>query len=334
MLHAARVVAGWGRPVARLGAAHVGARMCAPLCYTRMLWTLGAVRAPSAPGGHAAAAADAPPAPAVVLRPYQAECVETCLAALCRGVSRIGVSSPTGSGKTTMFTELLHRMPSPPGCSGQVLILVNAVALAEQAAATVRRILPHLSLELEQGTKHKASGVADVTVATVQSICRPNRLEKYDPARFKCVIVDEAHHSTSASYRSVLAHFNNGVRVGDAEADTPHAVPIIGFSATFSRHDGMALGTVYEEIVYHKDFLAMMDEKWCVVPLTQAVSAAVYGRARRIRPVQRLAHGLGLQRCVARQGDQRAVNQRADCALVAAACVRRTAVDAGVCSEH
>lgn len=284
MQHAARALVVGGCRGARLGVAHIGAYVRPLRPCIRTLWSTSYVGARRTAGLADTAAAAPPPAPAssVVLRPYQAECVETCLAALRRGVSRIGVSSPTGSGKTTMFTELLHRMPPPPNCAGQVLILVNAVALAEQAAATVRRILPHLSLEIEQGTKHKASGFADVTVATVQSICRPNRLEKYDPARFKCVIVDEAHHSTSAFYRAVLAHFHGGVALPDAETKKPHAVPIIGFSATFSRHDGMALGTVYEEIVYHKDFLAMMDEKWYVASLTQAVPAAFYGRARRV----------------------------------------------------
>lgn len=200
---------------------------------------------------------------AFTLRPYQEECVTTCLEALAQGATRIGVSSPTGSGKTTMFTELLARMPAAKGGGTQTLILVNAVALVDQAYTTVRRLLPHLHVERDQGTKHKASGVADVTVATVQSLRSPLRLDKYDPWRFKCVIVDEAHHSTSDTYRKVLFHFHTDVHCPDAaEADVPVHVPIIGFSATFSRHDGLALGTVYDQIVFHKDFLTMIQEKW------------------------------------------------------------------------
>lgn len=37
------------------------------------------------------------------LRPYQKECIAECLYALQQGYSRIGVSSPTGSGKTTIL---------------------------------------------------------------------------------------------------------------------------------------------------------------------------------------------------------------------------------------
>ena len=212
--------------------------------------------------GHAPDAAALPSAkPGFTLRPYQIECVETCLQAIDNGAKRIGVSSPTGSGKTTMFTELLARIPSEKGRS-QALILVNAVALAEQASETVERMLPQLRVEIEQGAKYRASGTADVTVATVQSLKNASRLEKYDPWKFKCVIVDEAHHSTSATYRAVLSHFNSDIPCDEPEIDVPVHVPIIGFSATFSRHDGLALGTVYDQIVFHKDFLAMIEEQW------------------------------------------------------------------------
>ncbi len=37
------------------------------------------------------------------LRPYQIEVIDACMSALDRGVRRMGVSSPTGSGKTVML---------------------------------------------------------------------------------------------------------------------------------------------------------------------------------------------------------------------------------------
>lgn len=46
-------------------------------------------------------------------------------------------------------------------------------------------------------------------------------------------------------------------------------LPIFGFSATFSRHDGLALGSVFERIVYHRGFLDMIKEQWlCNVRFT------------------------------------------------------------------
>lgn len=98
-----------------------------------------------------------------VLRPYQQACLDACHAALRAGITRIGVSLPTGAGKTTIFTTLLSQIPSPPpsrACGS--LIIVNSVELARQAAAHTERIHPHWKVELEQGNNHQASGQADV----------------------------------------------------------------------------------------------------------------------------------------------------------------------------
>ena len=207
----------------------------------------------------------------IALRPYQEDCVRSCLEALARGCTRIGVSSPTGSGKTNMFTSLLSRIQPMNERATQSLILVNAIGLAQQAADRARDMFPHLAVEIEQGARHVASGKADITVATVQTLRQPSRLCKFDPSRFKCIIVDEAHHSTSASYLSVLAHFHKEIQPPSSpKVQRHHRVPIIGFSATFTRHDGVALGHVYEEIVFHKDFLEMIDDQWYVIHATYA----------------------------------------------------------------
>lgn len=65
--------------------------------------------------------------PVVTLRPYQQECVDACLDALSSGKHRIGVSLPTsvgwssslaklicgsGSGKTTIFADLIPKIPT------------------------------------------------------------------------------------------------------------------------------------------------------------------------------------------------------------------------------
>jgi len=59
----------------------------------------------------------------------------------------------------------------------------------------------------------------------------------------------------------VLSHFDEHLN-DDNTTRPPSKVPIIGFSATFSRHDGLALGSVFDRIVYHRDFLEMIKEGW------------------------------------------------------------------------
>lgn len=99
-----------------------------------------------------------------MLRPYQEECVQSCLAALQKkGVTRIGVSAPTGSGKTTMFCNLISRLPNV-GDKFRALILVGNIELARQAAEQMRRHSPELSVEIEQGASNVSSGEADVYV--------------------------------------------------------------------------------------------------------------------------------------------------------------------------
>lgn len=108
--------------------------------------------------------------PDVTLRPYQEQCLHACTEALESGATRIGVSLPTGSGKTTVFISLLSRISAPPSNprASRSLIVVNSIELARQSAEQVNRLFPHWTVEIEQGTKHKASGSADVFVSLPQ----------------------------------------------------------------------------------------------------------------------------------------------------------------------
>ena len=104
------------------------------------------------------------------------------------------------------------------------------------------------------GSMH-ATGTADITIASVQSINSKDRLDKYDPANFKMVLVDEAHHIVAPGYLRVLKHFGL-----DQKQD--HTPALVGVSATFSRFDGVKLGAAIDEIVYHKDYVDMISDKW------------------------------------------------------------------------
>lgn len=107
----------------------------------------------------------------VVLRPYQNECIQSCLDALASGSTRVGVSLPTGSGKTTVFLSLLSHI-SPPHSNPNAtrsLVIVNSIELARQSAEQAARLFPHWSVEIEQGAKHNATGLADLCVSVTPS---------------------------------------------------------------------------------------------------------------------------------------------------------------------
>lgn len=192
---------------------------------------------------------DVVPTPKIALRDYQEECIETVLKHLALGHKRLGVSLATGSGKTVIFSHLISRVPEPSPEATQTLILVHRRELVEQAARHCSLAYPHLRIEIEMGARH-ATGTADITVASIQSIMSGTRLVKFDPDHFKLLLVDEAHHIVASRYLDVLKHFSldeESVKSGRAGKTA-----LVGVSATFSRHDGLRLGAAIDHIVYHK----------------------------------------------------------------------------------
>ncbi|ODA76316.1 hypothetical protein RJ55_08161 [Drechmeria coniospora] len=188
------------------------------------------------------------------LRDYQQECIKSVLSSLKRGHKRIGISLATGSGKTVIFTQLIDRIHAHPNGGDRTLILAHRRELVEQAARHCQLAYPDKTIEIEMGSLH-ASGTSDITLASVQSLVSKDRLAKFDPSTFKLVLVDEAHHIVAPGYLKTLKHFG----LDRKQKDSPS---LIGVSATFSRFDGVKLGAAIDEIVYHRDYIDMIADKW------------------------------------------------------------------------
>ena len=123
-----------------------------------------------------------------------------------------------------------------------------------------------------------ASGTGDIIIASVRSLTSGDRMAKFDPSRFKLVLVDEAHHIVAPSYRTALGYFG----LNEKSPDSPI---LVGVSATFSRFDGLKLGAAIDQIVYHKDYTDMINDNWLAVEQNTwhlggfrvGVYASVYG---------------------------------------------------------
>jgi len=153
-----------------------------------------------------------------------------------------------------IFTQLIDRvLPHSPGAT-QTLILAHRQELVEQAARHCSNAYPTKSVEIEMGHAY-ASGYADITIASMRSIISGDRIEKFDPNKFKLVLVDEAHHIVAPGYLKVLDYF--GLKTANSSSPA-----LVGVSATMSRLDGLKLGVALDQIVYHKDYIDMIGEKW------------------------------------------------------------------------
>ncbi|TKA77811.1 hypothetical protein B0A55_04601 [Friedmanniomyces simplex] len=200
-------------------------------------------------------------------KPYQEEIVQAVLDYLAKGEKRLGISLATGGGKTVIFSHLIDRIPAPTAKATQTLIIAHKQELVDQAVDHCRRLYPDSTIEIEMANNH-ASGLADITVASVRSLNSKDRLQKFDATNFKLLIVDEVHHVVAPSYLNVLRHFNLVDSV-----EKPHTA-LIGFSATLSRSDGLSLGKALDHIVYHKDYLEMIEEDWLSNVLFTTVESA------------------------------------------------------------
>jgi ATP-dependent helicase IRC3 len=128
------------------------------------------------------------------LRPYQIECVNESLKCLRLGVVKQLASLPVGAGKTVILAHLLNRVPPPTVRAQKSLVLAHREELIDQAYRQITRYsTPYTRIAIDQGDRHADVANSDVIVASVQSLFaqKLRRLAKYDPAEFKCVIVDE-----------------------------------------------------------------------------------------------------------------------------------------------
>lgn len=170
------------------------------------------------------------PAARPTLRPYQAKVIADVASEQAAGRRRILIVSPTGSGKTVIAGGLIEDA-AMQGMS--VLFLAHRRELIGQASAKLYAIgVDHGIVQAGFPTRPGAAvQVASISTLHARAI-RSNRME-LPPADL--VIVDEAHHATASSYRTLLDAY-------------PGAV-IIGLTATPSRSDGRGLGAVFECIV-------------------------------------------------------------------------------------
>lgn len=185
-------------------------------------------------------------------RDYQIEAHDAARKAWANGTQRPAVVLPTGAGKTIPIATLAAEELAE-GYSSRVLILAHRDELIRQAVDKVRSVAPELRVGVVKGTEDQCG--APVIVGSVQTLMHERRRARV--RNVGLVIVDECHHATSPSYRTVLGHYGC-FDDGGARA--------CGFTATMSRGDGVGLGEVWQDVVYQRDIRYMITRRFLVPP--------------------------------------------------------------------
>lgn len=192
----------------------------------------------------------------LALRPYQEEGIEAVRAGWGRGIRRLAMVLPTGAGKTVVFAHIVKAMHDLGVVS---LVLAHRDELIEQAVAKLRATAPGLRVGVVKAARRELTDV-DAIVASVQSLARPARRAELIEAmpEPRLVIVDEAHHAVADSYMAILTE------LGCWEDDPVRGCYALGVTATLGRSDRVALGQVWQEVVYRRDIIDMIKQGYLV----------------------------------------------------------------------
>jgi superfamily II DNA or RNA helicase len=186
------------------------------------------------------------------LRPYQRQGLESIQSGYADGVTRQLVAMPTGSGKTVLFASL----PSLTGVpSGQIMVLAHREELLDQAADKIRKWNPTLTVSIEQAARFADSN-ADIIVASVATLGRKvsKRRERFDWDKITTLVIDEAHHATASTYKTLLTE--------GGFLDEKSTKLLLGVTATPNRADGTPLAEVFEEIVFSYPLRQCIEDGW------------------------------------------------------------------------
>ena len=168
------------------------------------------------------------------------------------------VVMPTGCGKTIVFGHAARDWNQ-----GRVMILAHREELIFQAAQKVGAVckeqcgIEMADLQVIERTTSKTR----VVVSSVQTLNSTRngkrRMEKFDPMEFGLLVIDEAHHSTAATYRRVVDWFGRNPDL-----------KLLGVTATPDRADEEALGQIYDSVAFEYGIADAVGDGW-LVPIEQ-----------------------------------------------------------------
>lgn len=172
----------------------------------------------------------------MILRPYQQSLFDEIHSAFRRDCRNPLVVSPTGSGKTVLFSYIANRIQQ---AGNRVIILVHRKELVTQTSRTFTAFgIPHGIIQTGVTPSHHNRA----QIAMVQTLAR--RTDSTPPPNL--IIIDEAHHVAAGQYKQIIAAY-------------PKAY-VLGVTATPQRLDGKGLSDFFSEIIMGPSVEWLMQE--------------------------------------------------------------------------
>jgi len=130
------------------------------------------------------------------------------------------ITSPSGSGKTFIIAELIHRLLKLGFKQEEILVISPTYEISEQ-------IYDRINLALDT-FKHNVLILGSVLTSRLDD-------DEETKLPIKIIIVDEAHHTEAKTYKKTIAKF-------------PSAI-VFGFTATPMRNDEKELSDTYDHML-------------------------------------------------------------------------------------
>jgi superfamily II DNA or RNA helicase len=155
------------------------------------------------------------------------------------------IISATGTGKTYLSAfDVEKHKPK------KFLFVVHRLTIAEEAMKTFKRLLgDSIKMGIYSGSLQEID--ADYIFSTVQTISKPENLEKFNKNHFDYIVIDETHRAGAESYKRLMDYFSPSF--------------LLGMTATPERTDGADIFKMFDYNIAYEIRLnrALEEEMLC-----------------------------------------------------------------------
>lgn len=189
-------------------------------------------------------------------RPYQIDAEECVWKSLeTKGIRSTLLVMATGLGKTFVFAGVAKRWPEHQGSSSpRVMVVAHRGELIEQARD---RLEAELGEPVGIEKAEFRAGDERVVVASIQTLFNESRFSRWRKNEFGLIIVDEAHHYVSETWRRPLDYFTGA--------------KLLGVTATPDRKDEKALGRIFDRVAKTYEIGDAIKDGWLCPMVVETV---------------------------------------------------------------